>query len=73
MNVFCALHLSSWLIPACIMLYAFMVIAAVVVVLRENRNPIRALSWVVALIFLPGIGLVFYLFFGRSLKGMHMI
>ena len=39
------------------------------VVLRENRNPIRTLSWVIALIFLPGIGLVFYLFFGRSMRG----
>lgn len=41
--------------------------------LRENRNPIRSLAWVTALIFLPIIGLVFYLFFGRSLKNIHMI
>lgn len=41
--------------------------------LRENRNPIRSLAWVIALIFLPLIGLIFYLFFGRSLKGEHMI
>lgn len=53
--------------------YATIVIAAVVVVLRENRNPIRALSWIIALVFLPGIGLVFYIFFGRSLRGLHMI
>ncbi|MBD5357509.1 MAG: cardiolipin synthase [Bacteroides sp.] len=50
-----------------------MIVSSVVVVLKENRNPIRALSWVVALIFLPGVGLVFYLFFGRSLKGLTMI
>lgn len=67
------IHLSSWLALALVLLYAIVVIASVVVVLRENRNPIRALSWVIALIFLPGIGLVFYLFFGRSLKGLHMI
>lgn len=54
-------------------LYVAMVVSSVVVVIKENRNPIRALSWVVALIFLPGIGLVFYLFFGRSLKGLTMI
>lgn len=52
-----------------IFLYFIIVIAAVVVVLKENRNPIRALSWVIALLFLPGIGLIFYLFFGRSLRG----
>lgn len=53
--------------------YATMVIAAVVVVLRENRNPIRALSWVIALVFLPFVGLIFYIFFGRSLRGLHLI
>ena len=67
------IHLSSWLVLALMLLYAAVVIASVVVVLRENRNPIRALSWVIALVFLPGVGLVFYLFFGRSLKGIHMI
>ncbi|MCH5236411.1 MAG: cardiolipin synthase [Muribaculaceae bacterium] len=50
-------------------LYFVIVITSVVLVLRENRNPIRALSWVIALIFLPGIGLIFYLFFGRSMRG----
>ena len=54
-------------------LYVALVVAAVIMVVRENRNPIRALSWVIALIFLPFVGLIFYLFFGRSLKGMHMI
>lgn len=67
------IHLSTWLAFLLTGLYATVVIAAVVVVVRENRNPIRALSWVIALVFLPGIGLVFYLFFGRSLRGLHMI
>lgn len=67
------IHLSSWLAMTLTALYAAMVIASVIVVLRENRNPIRALSWVIALIFLPGVGLIFYLFFGRSLKGHQMI
>lgn len=67
------IHLSTWLAILIVSLYAIMIIASVVVVLRENRNPIRAMAWVIALIFLPGVGLVFYLFFGRSLKGLHMI
>ncbi len=67
------IHLSTWIAVAIITFYIVLVIASVVVVLRENRNPIRAMAWVIALIFLPGIGLVFYLFFGRSLKGHHMI
>ncbi len=65
--------LSSWLAFLLVALYVAMIISAVVVVLRENRNPIRALSWIIALIFLPGVGLIFYLFFGRSLRGLTMI
>ena len=63
----------SWLTLTLTSLYALMIIAAIIVVLRENRNPIRALSWVIALIFLPGVGLIFYLFFGRSLRGIQLI
>lgn len=63
------IHLSTWFLFLAICLYFSIIIISVVVVLRENRNPIRALSWVIALIFLPGVGLIFYLFFGRSLRG----
>ena len=63
------IHLSTWFLFLAICLYFAIIIISVVVVLKENRNPIRALSWVIALIFLPGIGLIFYIFFGRSLRG----
>ncbi|MCM1377838.1 MAG: cardiolipin synthase [Clostridium sp.] len=53
--------------------YAAVILGCVIVVLRENRNPIRSLAWVLSLIFLPGVGLIFYMFFGRSLKGIHLI
>ncbi|MBD5208298.1 MAG: cardiolipin synthase [Bacteroidales bacterium] len=65
--------LPAWVSLVLIAVYGVMVITAIVVVLSENRNPIRSLSWVIALLFLPGVGLIFYLFFGRSLKGQHMI
>lgn len=67
------IHLSSWLFFLIVAAYAATIISCVVVVLSENRNPIRSLSWVLALIFLPVVGLVFYLFFGRSLRNIHMI
>ena len=63
------IHLSGWILYAAVIFYFLVIITSVVVVLLENRNPIRALSWVIALIFLPGIGLIFYLFFGRSMRG----
>ena len=72
MNIPETIQLSRWLLMLLIFLYFIIDIAAVVVVLKENRNPIRALSWVIALLFLPMIGLIFYLFFGRSMRGEMM-
>ena len=66
-------NLNYWLVVIFLTVYFVIIIGAVYVVLSENRNPIRALTWVIALIFLPGIGLIFYLFFGRSMKHLHMI
>lgn len=64
---------NFWIWLAITGVYFFTIFSCVVVVLSENRNPIRSIAWVIALIFLPIVGLVFYLFFGRSLKGQHMI
>ncbi|MBR5102070.1 MAG: cardiolipin synthase [Muribaculaceae bacterium] len=54
-------------------LYVITIISAIVVVISENRNPVKSLAWVTVLIALPFIGLILYLFFGRSLRGVHMI
>ena len=62
-----------WINSALFVVYLATIVSCIVVVLKENRNPIRSLSWIIALIFLPFVGLVFYIFFGRSLRGQHMI
>jgi cardiolipin synthase len=67
------INLATWIFYAAIAIYAATIVSCIVVVLSENRNPIRSLAWVIALIFLPIVGLIFYLFFGRSLKSIHLI
>lgn len=62
-----------WINIALLLIYLLVVLSCVVVVVSENKNPIRAVSWTLALLFLPVIGVLFYLFFGRSLKGKAMI
>lgn len=62
-----------WVNLILFIVYAITILSCVIVILKENRNPIRSLAWVLALIFLPGVGLIFYIFFGRSLRGQHMI
>ena len=54
-------------------LYVLSVLAVIVVVLSENRNPVKSMAWVLVLLLLPVLGLVIYLIFGRSLKGMRLI
>lgn len=64
---------SLWFYNLLTIVYAVTIISCVAVVLSEKRNPIKSLAWTIALIFLPVAGLVFYLFFGRSMKNLHMI
>ena len=54
-------------------LYFLTVLAVIVVVLSENRNPVKSMAWMLVLVLLPFVGLVIYLVFGRSLKGMKII
>lgn len=54
-------------------IYVVIIISCIYVVLTENRNPIKSLAWVTVLIFLPIIGWILYMFFGRSIKGLHLI
>lgn len=54
-------------------LYVASVLTVVIIILTQNRNPIRSIAWIMAVVFLPVIGLVFYGFFGLSPKGMQMI
>lgn len=54
-------------------LYVVTAIGCMVVVVSENRNPVRSLAWVTVLTLLPVVGILMYLFFGRSLKSAMMI
>ena len=64
---------SPWLYYALMGIYAFTIIVILGVVISENRNPVKSLAWVTVLLMLPVIGIVLYLFFGRSIKNTHMI
>lgn len=46
--------------------YVVTVIGTLLVVVSENRNPIRTLAWVLVLVFLPAVGIVFFYFFGQN-------
>jgi len=40
----------------------------IITILIENRNPTKTLAWLLVIVFLPGLGLLIYFFFGRRFK-----
>jgi cardiolipin synthase len=56
-----------------ILLYAVSIGSLVLVLLLENRNPLKTIPWVIVLILLPGLGLIFYFFFGLDNRRQRII
>ena len=48
--------------------YFFVVLSQMLIVILENRQPVKTVAWLMVLFFLPIIGLVIYFFFGRNRK-----
>ena len=51
-----------------IVLYAYTILSSITVILLENRNPVKSLSWILVLIMLPGIGLILYIAVGQDYR-----
>lgn len=54
-------------------LYLFTVVSIVVVVISENRNPIKTVTWILAVVFLPFIGIIWYAIFGQDITKKYVI
>lgn len=67
------LHISDWIYNILYALYLLLIVSSIFVVISENRNPSKSLAWILALMFLPVVGLVLYLFFGQSLRNERML
>lgn len=64
---------SPWLYYVLTGIYVFSIVVTLGVVISENRNPVKSLAWVTVLIMLPIVGIILYIFFGRSIKNTRMI
>lgn len=56
-----------------IILYVYTIISTISVLLLENRNPVKSISWVLVLIFLPIIGMGLYLLLGQDYRKKKII
>lgn len=54
-------------------LYVVITLSVILLVMLENRNPIKAVGWVIILILLPAVGLVTYFFFGRDNRRLRLL
>ncbi len=50
------------------LLYFLIIIGTIMIVVLDNRNPVKTMAWVLVLFFLPIVGLIFYFF----LVGAHV-
>lgn len=64
---------QPWIYATLSLTYALSIITVILVILGENRNPVKSLAWVTVLILLPAVGLILYIFFGRNIKNKRMI
>lgn len=64
---------SSMLMWGFIVVYIILIVTLIAAVLSENRNPLKALGWVMALLLFPGGGALLYFVFGRSMRNVKMI
>ena len=55
------------------MIYAFTVMATILTVLMDNRQPAKTMAWVLVLLFVPVVGIVLYFFFGQNVRKMRFI
>ena len=62
-----------WVYYTFICIYFATTVTIIGVSLSENRNPVKSLAWVTVLFLLPIVGIILYLFFGRSIKNKRMI
>lgn len=64
---------SNWFFSAFTIIALCSTLVIIIVILSENRNPVKSLAWVTVLLLMPVIGLPLYIFFGRNIKNKRMI
>ncbi len=55
------------------LVYLAAILFTIVIVLLDNRNPVKTMAWILVLVFLPVVGLAFYFFFGRNTRKERLI
>ena len=74
MNCLLTIHnAGEWLYSFIYFAIVFLNIVSTIIIISENRNPVKSIAWISVLILLPVVGFIFYLFFGREQRSQRMI
>ncbi len=57
---------SSLTLKVINILFAVSILMMIIIVVMENSSPANTMAWLLVLIFLPVVGFILYLFFGRN-------
>jgi cardiolipin synthase len=66
-------NLPLYITPSFIVAYAISILVVIVMIVLENRSPLKTLGWILVLLMLPGLGIVFYIFFGQNFRKEKII
>lgn len=55
------------------LIYLALIVGTIIVIVLDNRDPVKTLAWVLVFIFIPLLGLIFYFFFGRKDRKERLI
>ena len=58
---------------AFLVIYTVTILGIVLVIITDNRNPLKTLPWIIVLVLAPVLGLIFYFFFGQNLSKQRII
>ena len=67
LNFLSSLHNIAYLI------YIALLAGSIIVIISENRSPIKTIAWLLVLIFIPLFGLIIYYFFGQDTRRMRQL
>ncbi len=56
-----------------IVLYLLLAAAVSAVIISENRNPLKAMSWILVVTFVPVLGMIIYIFFGQDQRRRRIV
>ena len=62
----------DYLMDGLSVLYVLVVVFVVILIVLENRTPLKTIAWILVLVLIPVGGFILYLFFGQNYRKQKM-